>query len=312
MSTLGMPWKGVLGLNMTPSTNELGKFIRARRLELGIVQTKLAKMTGIKQRTLSYIEIGNYKSVKKVNRLAKALGLASEQIEALIPKKTLAEPKTKLARLVRSRREELDLTQKQLTKKLRLTIQNLRILETRRSYLRHTTMKRLAKALKLELLILNQFTNRNKNRKTTEHPLGNLIRSRRDQLGMTLRQLAKKLGVTYQRVSQLELRPGNLGRNGCNMIEKLAEVLKLDVSVLTALKEKRKLKNPKRDRDTLGEFLTRRRLELHLTQQEVSKRMMMSSFVVYNLERNKYPLTPRALAGIQKALECKIPVEFIL
>ncbi|GEM_PF-5096723 len=60
----------------------IGKKVKQRRIELGFSQVELAKMAGIKQPSLSYIENHPSQSIKQSTlfRLAAALQIAPEEL----------------------------------------------------------------------------------------------------------------------------------------------------------------------------------------------------------------------------------------
>jgi len=305
------------GVAMTPSKTELGKFIRDRRMELDLRQIPVSQAAGLSEGSnlLSMIEIGvrKYLNPKQVEGLAKVLRIDPEELRKRMPEKHVAKPRTELGKLIRARREELGMTLEGLAKKLRITPRQAKRLEIRKSpSLRYPLAEPLAKALKLDVSAFAKFVGRKG--KVTGGELGQLIRQRRKELAMSLTALAKKLRVSRQYIDQIESGQCRLSESD-EMIERLAEVLKLDVAQLNAIRPRRKLRESgfTSERTTpLGEFVTTRRLELRLTQREVSNRAGTYQQVISAVERGTYRVGRTMLERISKALACEIPAELVL
>ena len=299
------------GVGMTPSKSELVSFIRARRLELDIRQVPLAELSGLAQGLVSQLEVGTRKFLnnKQLEDLAKALQCNSEELRKRMPEKHTAKPTTELGKMIRSRREELGLTLEVFAKKLRLTPKQAKHLEISKSpSLRYPLAEPLAKALKLDVSTFAKFVGRKG--KVTGSELGQLVRLRRKELAMSLGKLAKKLGVSRQFVDQIESGQCRLSTNN-EMIEQLAEVLELDVNQLNAVRSRRRLKQMGISSTPLSGFLAGRRLELRLTQREVSDRAKTATATISDVETGRVYPTPNLLDKLAKALECEIPPEII-
>ena len=302
-----------LGVGMTPSRTELGKFLRVRRFELGLRQIEVAKLSGIKQSHYSALEIGRVQSLKpkKLKELAKALQCEPLQIQSLIPEKP--EPKTELGRLIRARRKQLELTQKEFSENSGIRTFVIGSLERDTTHgISDHLIKPLAKALGLEPSALtNYVSNVGRKMKDTDSKLGQLIRTRRKELGLSQAQLAEKLKITRQFLCQIELGQCPLSKSDV-LIEQLAKILELDISELQTVRPARKVRRVKRVRLTpLGEFLTRRRLELGLSQKELAERVEISSTHVSTVERSARRPSPKLLDKLSKALGCQIPKELM-
>ena len=298
------------GVGMTPSRTELGSFIRARRLELDLRQVFLAKQVGPAQRSISSLEIGTWKypNDDQLEKLAKALQCDPEELRKRMSVKPSSQPKTELGKLIRSRREELGLTLEDFAKKMRIPCQKAKYLEIRKSpSLGYGLVEPLARVLNLEPLAFVEFIGIT--RKPTTSDLGRLVRRRRKELAMSISQLAKKLRVSQQYVNQIEFGQCRLSKND-NMIERLSQVLKLDVNELQAVRPKPKPKLKERE-TPLGNFLTKRRLELHLSQMQVAQRAKTFPSHISQIERGDYCPGRLILERISKALECEIPADFI-
>lgn len=299
------------GVGMAPSKTELGSFIRVRRLELDIRQNTLAEQTGLSRNLVSMLEVGTrrYLNDQQLQRLAGALQYNPEELRKRMPVKYIAQPTTELGKFVYSRRKELGLTLTDLAKKMEITPEQAKRLEIRDNpSIRYGLVKPLANALDLDLFVLARFMGIT--RIQTKSKLGQLVRTRRKELGMSSRQLAEILRVSYQYVNQIELGKCRLSEND-DMIKQLAEVLELDVNKLGAVRPPRKLKqidttNP------LGGFLAVKRLELHLTQQQIGNIAGITASVVSNVEIGKIHPSPKLLHKLSRALNnCQIPPELL-
>lgn len=294
-----------VGIGMTPSKTELGKFIRARRLELNLRQIPLAELAGLAQSFLSGLEIGTrkYLNGKQLISLAKALQVQVEELRKLTPVKPGSEPITELGKLIRSRREELGLSILAFANKLGITPQQAKKLEMKNPTLRYALVKPLASALKLDVSILVKFVGTT--RKESKSKLGQLIRTRRKELGISTASLAEKLGVSPQFVNQIEFGQCRLSEND-EMIVRLAQILELDVNKLKAVRPTRRLKKVD-TRNPLSEFLSSKRLELRLTQHEIASRAKISKGAVCKFELGLLCPSSVTLDKLAKALGCEVP-----
>jgi len=302
----------LIGTNMVPSRTRLGKFIRARRIKLGFNQTKVAKLAGLGQSVLSRFEIGTrkYLNQKQLTRLAKALRCNPEELRKRNqPEKLPEEPQTELGRIIRARREEIGLTLEIFATRMGMNRWEARRLEVQKGLLRmsYIRARRLAKTLNLDVSVFSSFIGYD----TTpiESNMGNLVRTHRKELAMSEKELAKKLGVTRQYVSQIELGLCPLRKN--KVITRITRVLKIDPALLEAVRPRRRLCQKKRE-DPLGDFLTRRRLDLDLTQTQVAKRAQSSLTIVSDMERGKDFLRGSMLQRFSRALECEIPAGLVV
>src|SRR3989338_822675 len=98
---------GSIGLGMVSNRSELGKFIRARRIKLGLSQIEAAKLGGIRQTEWSEKETGKRPrlSAKRVAVFSEVLRCEPSQLEALNPEKKQTESKTELGKFIKARRE---------------------------------------------------------------------------------------------------------------------------------------------------------------------------------------------------------------
>jgi len=298
------------GVGMTPSKSELGSYIRSRRLELELRQVPLAKKCGFAQNFVSQLEIGIRKYLKdrQLERLAKALQCDVEELRKRMPVKSGSQPKTELGKLIRSRREELGLSLPAFAKKLRMTPQQAKTLEVRKNpTIRYQLVQLLASVLDLEPTTLAKFAGTT--RKQSKSELGQLVRTRRKELGISTGSLAEKLDVSRQFVNQIEFGQCRLSKND-DMIARLAQILELDVNELEAVRPTRRLKQMDTT-NPLGGFLAAKRLELRLSQREVCERAEITASVVSGVETGRLHPSPNLLGKLATALDCQIPQELI-
>jgi len=299
------------GVGMMPCTTELGTYVRARRLELDLRQVQLAKRAKLRQQDITRCERGarKYFSERQLLRLAKALRVDPEELRKRMPKKFVAQIRTEVRKLISSRRTELGLSFSAFAKKMKMTRVVAKQLETRPNpTIGYGLARRLASALDLDVSVFAPFVV--KERKQTTSMLGQLVRSRRKELGLSGRALAQKLGVTHQQVNHIELGKCSLCENDA-MIQRLAEALGLDVSRLQAVRPVRKRKY-ERDSGTLGGFLAAKRLALHLTQGELGRLVGISGGMVSQIESNRARVSAVLIEKVAKALECEIPTDLVL
>jgi len=298
------------GIGMTPSTTELGNYIRTRRIELDLRQVSLADMCGFAQNFVSQLEIGTrrFPNNEQLVRLAKALQCDVEELRKRTPIKHVAQPTTELGRLIRARREEIGLTIEAFAKRLKIDPKRAKLMEMRRSpSIRYDVLEPLATALELDSSVLSRFVGITL--KPTKSKMGQLIRSSRKELGLSIEELAGKLGVSRQFVNQIEFGQCGLSASD-NLINKLSEVLKLDIAKLEAVRPKRKLQ-PANNPNSLGGFLAAKRLGLSLSQREVCERIEVSANVVSSVETGRLRPSAKLLEKFSRILNCDIPTELI-
>ena len=298
---------GSIGLGMVSSGSELGKFIRVRRIKLGLTQVGAAKPGGISQGEWSGMETGKRRrlSAKYIAVFSEVLQCEPSQLEALNPEKKQAELKTELGKFIRARREELGLTKTDLARELKVNSSYVNQLELHERYIIYQTARRLVIVLRLEPQALLKFIT-NQNAKAAGSGLGKLIRTRRRELLLSQSDLAKELGVSKAYVSLIELGALHLNQSDY-LLERLAEILKLDVVMLKSLRPKRKANKVKEEirQSALGKFLTTRRLKLGLSQREVEKRAGLPAQSVHRVEADK-SASAKLFCKVAEALGCKI------
>lgn len=228
MSKKGKP----AGVGMTPSETELGRFLRRCRLKLGLRQSQVAGLAGIKQNEYSNLETGKFKYLKskQIEDLAKVLKCDQSELKAVAPLKD--ESKTELAKLIHSRREQLGLTLEDFAERMGVSLAYAKnYLEGRCQTIGYSSLKSLAKVLKFKKAYLSKFLGYPG--KQTKSVFGQLVRSGRKKRGISAVELSEELGVEREFISQIEL--GKYKPRWDNDIIKwLAEALDLDVSELQA------------------------------------------------------------------------------
>lgn len=139
---------------------------------------------------------------------------------------------------------------------------------------------------------------------------GSLLRARRVELRLTLQDVADRMGVCRELVSQIEIGKLSLVQSP-HQVKKLASILDIELPELTKLVPAIKPYRVKRNPDSLGKFLTTRRQELRLTQQVVGARLQRTGSCVSMVERGDFRPSQKLLKRWVTILGCQIPVEFL-
>lgn len=299
------------GVGMKPTTSEFGRFIRARRLVLCLKQAQLADLVGLSQTLISAMETGRSRhnlTDQKLELIAEALQCDPEELRKRIPELPVAKPTTVLGKFIRSRRKELGLSLSAFAEKMGMTQKQVIYLEMRNvQSICFRFVIPLATALNLDPSVFRAFTSRN-DEKEPIGELGRTIRSRRKDLGISGEELAKKMGVSRQLVSQIEL--GQYGLRNDKRIKQLAQILGLDENELKTVRPKRKVSGRTRKpgfANPLCEFLIKRRLELQLTQRQVGKLAGITASYVCDVEGGRVRPNSKLLDKLATALTCEIP-----
>ena len=299
-----------LGTGMCPCTTELGQFIRDRRLALGLRQVQLADLVGVQFSVISGLEIGTRRFLNEaqVLRFASALQCDPEEIRKRMPEKG-KQPTTELGKLVQARRIELGLTRAQLARKMKRHHTTIYELELGDGVPPYKLLPSLATALQLPHATFAKFLMKPSDGSMLK--LGELIRTRRKELGLSQGDLARELGVSLQAVHAIEKGVVGLGKSP-QTIAKLEQILKLEEGTLAALVEKR-TRTVKRKKDTLGAFITEHRKTLGLSQRQLAKRANIAQSTLCYYERGDSEKKPRRrlILKLEKALGCEIPQELI-
>jgi transcriptional regulator with XRE-family HTH domain len=217
---------------MKPCQTELGAFIRARRMELGLSQESLAKVAGLQASLIGRFETGWSKRLSSIplEKLALALQCESRELSALNP--PYKQATTEFARFVQARAKELGLSLREIATRLgRNAPFKTRDLTVIGDY---RTLNHWARALKCNPSNLEQFLLDRGFKTVPSTPLGRFVRIRRRELGLNLSDLAKALGVSRQAVSYIEMGETSLATKP-ESTARLAHVLQVTIEELTQL-----------------------------------------------------------------------------
>lgn len=301
-----------IGVGMAPCTTEIGRYVRTRRLELNLRQVPLAERAGFKQIDISRIEIGitKYLTDSELQRLAEVLQCDPEELRKRMPVKKNTQPQTELGKLIRSRRDELDITIKEFSEKIGMSVPRAKRLEIKKfGGISYRTAALLANALQCDPSTFSSFVRTREKQTTSE--LGRFIRTRRKELGISIAKLALQLKITPQNVSSIEYGRNKLSGNS-DMVLRLAHILTIDVNVLLAMRPQKKNKRVELPpTDPLGSILFARRSELHLSIEEVSKRINISSSYLYRIERGVVRPGRAIRKKLAEVLHCDISMDLI-
>ena len=193
------------GTGMVTSASKLGNFIRDRRLARGVSQRSFARLLGSKwsQGRVSQLELGRTQRLKEphLGRIAVILHVRPARLKRLMPAPLpLLPPLTPLAKLVRSRREALKMSRKELARRAGINHMYVGVLERRIRSVRYGVAARLSRALHLRPAVLGPFTT-----PSTSPPgstLGALIQHRRKDLGLSALALARRIGAGKPHVQE--------------------------------------------------------------------------------------------------------------
>lgn len=300
-----------VGVGMSPTTTDLGKYVREQRIRLDLRQTDLVIPKLVPQSVVSAIEVGirQYLNEKQIQGLSGILGCDPEELRKRVPEKTSQKTKSELGIMIRSRRQELGMSLEDFAGQLGITYLKANYLETRTTpKIQYYRVDGLAKALRLDVSAFAKFVGREK--KPAVGKLGEIVRRRRKELAMSLEMVASKLGVTRQFVEMIESGRVKLIKDN-DRITRLAEVLDLPPESLIAVRSKRRLKSKKVTPNPLSGFLVKRRIELGLTQKAVAGMAETNTDRICCIEMGKIRPTQELLGKLEMALLCKIPPEII-
>jgi transcriptional regulator with XRE-family HTH domain len=295
---------------MKPTKTELGKYVREKRIELGLKQGTFAKRCGLPGSIISSIELGKTMCPHSsgLYKIAKALNCDLNELRKRIPAKSIGQPITELGKFIRSRREKLGMPIEHLAEKMKISPNEVKRLEIRKNpSISYKRMRLLVEILDCDPSELIKFTG--STLKETKNKLGKLVRTRRQELGLSLEALAKKMNISRQFVSQIELGRSRL-TGSSDKIELLAKVLDLDVHKLEAVRPLRRSKAMILS-NSLGRLLIIKRLELRLSQREIAERAELHTSIISAYERGRRRPSAYVLNKLAKALNCEIPLGLI-
>ncbi len=141
-------------------------------------------------------------------------------------------------KFIRSKREEHGMSLKSFAEKMNMGYGNAKKLESGETkYITFCFVKSFAMLFGLDFARVTKSIE--PNRKPTDSKLGQLIRTRRIELGFTLEKLGKKLNMTRQYINQIESGRSNLSGSD-DIIVELAEALGISKENLESARVKRK------------------------------------------------------------------------
>ena len=193
---------------------DLGRFIRARREELGITDRHLDKKLDVTPGTTWVLETGPGESVCRKRRLAleKVLRLpAATMIAFEVVCGRSSKPASPLGALIRSERIKLGLTQEQLGERLGISKAGVSAIELDRNPFARSHGRRLekmAEALGLDAAILKPLR-RPKRILAQPGSLGEYVAKMRAETGLTQDQLGLAPG-TVSRIERGKFQPRNI------------------------------------------------------------------------------------------------------
>ncbi len=299
---------GVIGMKMVPSITRLGKFIRRIRLKKKISQVDLALRSDNSQQFVSKLENRRLHHINeaKLARVATVLECSPDELRKRLPKAKLKKLKSKFGKFIRARRLFLGLSYEEFAARLSMKLPEARAIENDgRKSVGIQRVEILAKALELEIKDLMIFVDE----KVTSDPLGNLIRSKRQEKFMRLEDLALAIGVKKQFMFQIESGICSLVKSP-EHVSKLCEVLSINAVEFEALQSKRKLKEPEKKICGFAKFVADRRIELSLTKEELARKMgRKTASLIGKIEKDDHIPRIASIRKIEAVLECTIPQE---
>ncbi|MBI2475300.1 XRE family transcriptional regulator [Candidatus Uhrbacteria bacterium] len=145
--------------------------------------------------------------------------------------------------------------------------------------------------------------------------IGNFLRSKRLEFGLTQKEVAARAGISRHTLSDIEV-GRHLPRR--RTLDSLKEVLGNFVvpSHLVSVAPNGYNKGvprftKKRAKNSLGRFVTKRRIELHLTQEQLAKRLGKCRVVITRIETGTYNNVKNLSDKLSRALECEIPSDLV-
>lgn len=229
------------GFGMKPAATELGQFIRRHRLQLGLTQRQVNKLAGFSYNLCAILEEGThgqrFLKPEWQKSLALALNCPLEELQQLSTKPERA--RGALGSFLRQRRLALGLGRREFCQRAGICYSALDHLESGgRKTVRLSTAQRLASALSIPVSDFKPFLYTGPPlglcARPTEHPLGKVVRERRQVLGLSQAQLGQAIGSSKQLISLIELGQVRSSQNR-STIASLERVLSLSPNTLQRL-----------------------------------------------------------------------------
>ncbi len=294
---------------MVPSASKLGNFIRTRRLARGLSQRAFARLLGStwSQARVSGLELGRMQRLREphLGRVALILHVRPARLKRLMPPPPLLlPPLTPLAKLIRSRREALKMSRKELARRAGIDDTRVGLIERLNRSVTYGMAARLSKALHLKPSVLGPFTTPSAS--PPGSALGALIQRRRKELGLSALALARRIGVGQPHVLAIEKGAINLlSRRMDGQLARLARALGLDIAELEAVRPAIPVSSAA-PAHTLGGYLARHRAARRWTQRDLARRAGVNAARVCYIEGNKAHPSGRTLARLAQALDVSL------
>lgn len=271
-----------LGKGMVKSRTAFGQEVRRLRLAQRLSQSSLATRCGFSQERCSKIEIGKVcVTEQEARQLAWALGIPADRLLKIAgPLRSGTVHRSELGQLLYDRRRELGLTRAAVAERLGISPATVANRESNQSHrLTPKTAKRIATALEMPVDVLVPHLVRRG--QSTVDGFGHVVRSRRQKLFLSLAEVAQTLGISRQFLSLIEL--GHCrARKHPTVYRRLCELLDIPESDLPPIQ--RRISMCSRIPGSVGEFITRRRIEMGLTQRELAQRLCINPANLSHIE----------------------------
>ena len=272
------------GKASTPFAKEL----RRLRSQHGWTQGELARRAGVRRSSISSYEAASKRpSAPALAAFARALGVPPEQLERLLP-----QPKTTpLGRELRRLREQCALTQEQLATRIGRNPVTVSCYERGHRHPPTRDLPTLAQALGVSPDQLEGLSPPQHVSETT--PFGRELKRLRKELGLTLAQLAKRVGCGQSNISTYER---GRARPGVDTLAALARALGVPEERFAELLPPRPKTTP------FGSELRRLRRERGLTLGELATRSGRSPASISSYEHGRNRPRAAGLAALARAL----------
>lgn len=160
-------------------------------------------------------------------------------------------------------------------------------------------------------LIENETINIKEDTNTSEITTGNLIKSKRIKLDLSMDELAKQVGVSKATVQRWE--SGEISNLKRDKVIPLAKALNINPLLLLGLEDENRTQKDEEENEReydelfsqkdLGEKIKRRREELGISQEKLAKRMGYTSRSSINKIENGRPISQKIIIKLAEALE---------